>query len=738
MDSPEFDQTGFMLRQCLDIAEQANRRRGHVPKDHPLPHAVVNQFMRQRASNVRKIGQDNFMLQTSQLPHAYPPSVRLIDDLVSMPISQMELQKSHRGKKAVVRVITPQDTINAIMAIIEDEEGTAVLLQLYHQQSLTATNLEDKLRPNMVLIIKEPFFKAAGDGAYSIRVDHISDVVWLQDNDPRIPSKWKHQGSKTEPSAAVRVQGNMAVKNKQWAKAENLYSHAVRVAQTPEEGELAYLNRSLVNLQLQRPEKALEDALTATKGGRLDEKGLFREARALYELGKFTESVKKWHKLTQSYPQNMDARKELKRCEERVKEAETGEYNFAAMYKQAKATPPLIDCATYKGPVSVREVPGRGNGLFTTKPVKAGDLLLCEKAFAYCYADKDDPVGLRNMRILVQLDTKRVKLGGQAHLLTDIIQKLYHSPQAAEDFKALHHGDYPATTVTETDGKPVVDTFLVNRIINCNSFGAPRTSHGRYTFDGKIVRDIDHTTCGIWVLASRINHSCLGNCRRSFIGDMHIVRACEDLPAGTELRFPYQIPDPKATYDETQKLMSNWGFVCDCPWCLDCKSTTKKTLQKRNSLLDDLKTALKQIKDAPSEYPMLLTKISRLLKEAKATYPKREGAIHIDLMDGYFCLSHMLLSLNRLRDGAESIIKGLEVLGYDIVACPPRSGEKGLEIRRWGHVDNASVVALIRLQEAYEVIAPELCVKAGHYARILYGICTGTDTTIGDVFPQLK
>ncbi|KAJ8129663.1 hypothetical protein O1611_g3966 [Lasiodiplodia mahajangana] len=459
MNIPQIDSAFSMLQQCLDIAERANRRQGHVPKDHPHPRAVVNQFMRQRASKLAKVGYGNYQIQTSQMPHAYPPSVRLIDDLISIPISQMELQKYHRGKKAVLRVITPQDTLNAIMAVVEDEEGTAVLLQLYHQQSLTATNPEDMLRQNMVLVIKEPFFKAAGDGSYSIRADHVSDVVWLHDTDPRIPSKWKSQGSETETSTALRGQGNMAVKSKQWAKAENLYSHAVRVAKTPEEKELAYLNRSFVHLQLQRPEKALEDALNATKGGRLAEKGLFREARALYELGRFTESVEKWRMLTQSYPQNTDARKELKRCEERVKEAETGAYDFAAMYKQAKATPPIIDCATYKGPVAVREVHGcGGSGLFTTKPVKAGDLLLCEKAFAYCYADKDDPIGRRNMRILLQLDTKRVKRGGQAHLLTDIVQKLYHSPQASEGFRALYHGDYPAVTVTETDGKPVVDT----------------------------------------------------------------------------------------------------------------------------------------------------------------------------------------------------------------------------------------------------------------------------------------
>jgi len=42
---------------------------------------------------------------------------------------------------------------------------------------------------------------------------------------------------------------------------------------------------------------------------------------------------------------------------------------------------------------------------------------------------------------------------------------------------------------------------------------------------------------GIWIISSYINHSCISNCRRSFIGDMQIIRATQDLHADTELVF---------------------------------------------------------------------------------------------------------------------------------------------------------------------------------------------------------
>ncbi|KAI0903186.1 hypothetical protein F4823DRAFT_629616 [Ustulina deusta] len=677
------------------------------------------------------------MLKTTQVPSAYTPSVRMMDDLAPMAISQMELQKHHRGKKVTLRVMTPPDTMNAIMAIVEDEEGTAVLLQLYHQPKPPEVDPQEILRPDMVLIVKEPFFKSAADGAYNLRVDHLSDVAWLQDTDLRIPPKWREKPSKSEASAVIRGRGNVAVKSKQWGKAEKLYSHALRAAKTPDEKLFAYLNRSLVYLQLGRPEKALGDALAATQGGQPTEKGFFREARALYELGKFSESLEKWRVFTESYPQNEDAHTEFRRAEKRVQEAQTGEYDFAFMYKQAERTPPIIDCATYKGPVAVRKSNGRGSGLFVTKPVKAGDLLLCEKAFAYCYADKDDLIGRKNMSLLIQLDTKRSKFGGQAQLLTQIVQKLYHSPQVSEEFKALHHGDYTPVTVRNVDGQPVVDTFLVDRIISINSFGAPRTCHGAHIFAGQKPNEDDQTTCGVWLLASRINHDCLGNCRRSFIGDMQIVRACQDIPADAELSFAYRNFNQRTTYEETQKVISNWGFVCGCLWCLDRKSTTKKTLSTRNILLENIDAALKAAIGSTIVDLKLLEKIRRLLGQADKTYPTRHRALRLELWDGYLTLGFALISLNQPSDGIEAVIKGLEALGYDIIACPPRGGGTQLEIRRWGHVENACVRAFLHLYGAYKLIAPELCPKAKEYAKITYSICTGTDVTIGIVLPDL-
>lgn len=239
------------------------------------------------------------------------------------------------------------------------------------------------------------------------------------------------------------------------------YTNAIRSAKTTEEEQLAYLNRSLSNLRLGRPEKALEDAhKSTTDTANPGEKALYREAKALYSLGKFDLCMEKLMALVRSNPKNSDAWAEIRRVKDRLREENEGSYQFKKMYEQAKATPPLIDCATYAKPVAVRDSPGRGKGLFTTKQVKAGDLLLCEKAFAYSYAGDDSPIGRSNQTILMNLGNKYMCMGGQANLIGQVVQKIYHNHSGADAFTSLHHGDYVPVAESEVDGAPVVDTYV--------------------------------------------------------------------------------------------------------------------------------------------------------------------------------------------------------------------------------------------------------------------------------------
>ncbi|KAF5549502.1 TPR domain-containing protein [Fusarium mexicanum] len=488
----------------------------------------------------------------------------------------------------------------------------------------------------MVCILKEPFFKCATDGTYSLRVNHPGDIIWLDGADDRIPSHWRPSmvisgGNSTD----IRKQGNDAVQSKKWAEALRLYSSAIQAGQNVQERQLAFLNRSFINMNMDRTKQALLDAEKATNPAMPSEKSLFRKARALYELGDYQQSLEMLEKLTQSYPENKAASPEKDRLNERLNEQRTGKYKFKQMYKQAEKTPPLIDCATFSAPVEIRESPGRGKGLFTTKAVSAGELLLCEKAFSYSFAG---------------------------------------------------------------------DEFLVKKIASLNGFGAPRTSRESFLQATSSSRDmtsgkgLKHLTSGIWLLASRINHSCVGNCRRSFIGDMQIVRATKELPADTELFFCYRLPVPFESYQETQKGLNHWGFACNCELCLSKKSTSKSVFQRRKVLANDLKRLL----DHPGSGNE--AKLSRLMKALEKTYPtNNDSAIRLELWEPYFALGVHLLEDNQLNTAAKIILKGFEALGYSIIACPPNDivDQPRLEVERWGVANDAVPWAFSNLVHVY-------------------------------------
>jgi hypothetical protein len=63
----------------------------------------------------------------------------------------------------------------------------------------------------MVVVIKEPYFKFLDVGKYLVRVDHVSDVLWLTDGDERIPDVWQ---TKTVKKSAIewKVEGDEATK----------------------------------------------------------------------------------------------------------------------------------------------------------------------------------------------------------------------------------------------------------------------------------------------------------------------------------------------------------------------------------------------------------------------------------------------------------------------------------------------------------------------------------------------
>ena len=258
-----------------------------------------------------------------------------------------------------------------------------------------------------------------------------------------------------------------------------------------------------------------------------------------------------------------------------------------------------------------------------------------------------------------------------------------------------------------------------------NVFGCPRTSfESHFQTPKQEEKDKGYHTCGLFINASYINHSCDSNARRSFIGDMQIVRASRNLPAGTEITFWYHMPDHTIAYEKAQKKLENWGFKCTCTICEQNKSTKKNVKAKRAALLQDLIGAFEQRDGAD------LAKAERLLAAIEKTYPVPATEVpRLALWDPYLLLTRLYNSMNRQDKAIQTGCKVLQSLGFVIKRQDPSSLKSPFEVEQWGLMKDHVVETWVHLWTAYAQVAPNLCKKAEEYAKIAYKVCVGEDET---------
>lgn len=401
------------------------------------------------------------------LEASYPPSIQPSRDLQQMMINDLIRGEHHRGKRLLLRIIQVSWGCSTINAIVEDETGTQIVLQFFHCPNGLQGLAGDPIMMGQSFVLKEPFLHASNDpitpGKHCLRVDHITDVVWLDMSDSRLPTGWDSVATKYR-DMVVELGPRAWIANgaSDWADLVGFASDMIASAKNNEERRIGYLHRSVGNANLGRAEIALGDALKAMGCGGMHPQVLLYQARALSALGEYDKALSTLGDLTQRWPSMVGTANEIDSVNSRNQEHIEGEYNFGEMYRQAALVPPLIKCATFSSLVRVQPSSGRGMGLFTTHPVSAGDIVLCEKALGYAYSkygSTDPTTAATGLTYLHNAET--LFFGGQARLLSDLIQKLRYTPALLDEhqFSQLYHGDYkPVSAGSSVDGQPVVDT----------------------------------------------------------------------------------------------------------------------------------------------------------------------------------------------------------------------------------------------------------------------------------------
>ncbi|KAL4965471.1 uncharacterized protein BDV14DRAFT_199875 [Aspergillus stella-maris] len=493
-----------------------NHRRssnGQLPESQEFLHSLENLNL---AAGEGSHNDFNFITH----PQPYPPCTKPIADLKRVTLRDCALKTRHNDSYLVLRAIYSVAS-GRVLVNAEDQDGDLVVLYVSGQEEVLVINAE--LRGGTVMVIKQPCVGVVRGRARAIRVDHVSDVVFLPLYDEHVPACWR--SSTSIPGVSVnswKEEGNLYFRQKRYREAIESYSKGLETSSTVAEAVPIRSNRALAYIRSQQFDHALHDAEQLLAENNMHEKALQRKAAALYYLGQFRESCDTYKALARAYPENKAVKDEFNRAIARLSEHQSGKFPFQQMQQAAENNPRgTLDYATYVGPVAVQPTESCGNGLFTTAPVKAGDLLFCEKAIVYH------------------------PNGNKAKLRGFLVQKLYKTPSLHSKIADLDHGEYQRVELTEVDGKPVVDSFLVSSILERNCFKCPHSSaktlrHAQRIGEASVPER--SRALGLWLLASSISHSCVENANSSFIGDMMILRAVNDIDENTEITITCTSP----------------------------------------------------------------------------------------------------------------------------------------------------------------------------------------------------
>ncbi len=394
--------------------------------------------------------------------------------------------------------------------------------------------------------------------------------------------------------------GNAAFKNNDYVLALQAYTDGLNACKEGDDvfRQVLYRNRSLVYTYLERYEQAANDAITAIANDDGNEndtnsnvKALYRAGRAFYCLDDFSQAQSYFAKLVQIAPADVDGPKELARTVKRLEESKGGNYDFVAMKDAIKKGKKHLDHGSFTTNVEVRYCGDKGRGLFATKDIQAGELVLVEKAFATVF--ESDMVSKNN--------TGEGWEDSQAIIFWNILQKALRNQIQRQRLLKLFAGDQPPgpsfrnsdvdMSVSETGATnepAAVDNLHVMAVFKHNCFDC---SSGVSIDQTHTNKRSDFESVGLWIMASYFNHACDANALRNFLGDFIVVRATKFIPQGHEVTLAYR--PPRIDYVETQETLQRiWNFRCNCAMCMAESKTSDTRRKERQDLVQKIKAFL--------------------------------------------------------------------------------------------------------------------------------------------------
>ncbi|KAL2350363.1 hypothetical protein BJ546DRAFT_925583 [Cryomyces antarcticus] len=718
-----------LSRQLEDqraLRNAAKAHRGLKPVDKPPKTVLLAMHSNLLASQLLTNSQGQ--LEVSVVGEAYAPSFVALRDLRKATIRDLVLETHHRGTVLIVKVLTLPLITTSIIVVVEDEHGEAERLALYNQDPLTSPLTV--CSRGLIVAVKEPYLEANPAGGHLIRVDHVSDLLLLSPIDEIVPSGLRPDVMEVDVQdpSKCRVEGNKALGRKDFFGAITYYTTGLSVSNSLDYATKAilYRNRAQAYLILKRFESAKADAEASLLIEKDNIKSLYRAAQSAYELGQYEECSSRLKALLHIDAGNSDGLRELRRVQSRLLEQNTGSYDFLKMSEAVTRVNVRLDHASFTGRTIVRPAGTCGRGLFTTVSLKAGDLILCEKAFAATYGDDIK----YNHNITYNLNTNRVCAGTAVALSVELIQKAYRNPSLGSKLVDLCSGSYGKTGNEQCvfDGVPVVDTFLIQHILEHNVFHCSRTRSSDEQHEARSARSAAHaylTPAALWLQASYINHSCSYNSIRSFVGDMIILQATRDIPKDTEITLAYVEPETDVR-ERRRMLQRQWNFRCDCSLCIVQAKQSDTIQNKRLTLKQELSADFEQNQRPAGLSDDDILRLEELTQLVKGTYDTTSDEPRLALVSPLLWLAAAYSSRRDHSKRLEHALAAVRSLGFVVDIS-----SSGVTVNSSnGLLTLQAIDALMHASRAYDgkgerAVARNLECVARRFYVICFGECRG-------------
>lgn len=695
LSTHEADKQGAeeVLRRARIAAEISAKERGKKIKDMPSREYLLLAQLNYAARAERMTGDGFARLLSTTITSEHPPCNLELKDAKAIQIKDLRAEQLHFDSYIVFRYLKPSPAFHSsnrkrltsstrtisvpvrqapLIVVAEDHAGDATMVTLYNI-NIDGGDDQRFMPVNTYFIVRAPLYKMSGLGVYALRVDHPSDCIRVCPGHPEaIRSVWarpEYNARHVETDAnKLKEEGGKLFAAGKFQAALDTYNMALERIPFNHQCDMwlkLFCNRVVTHLKMGRYEGVLGDTTFLLPVYPDTRRPLFLQARAYYNLRDFEAARKAWVAYLSFAPNEKDGQKHMKMTMTRLDEEKKGNYNFKQMSTDATQSKfPRLDYADYLAAVEVKNsklVKGQ-RGLFARQDFKQGDLVLCEKAFRICY--KDEIINQTTINTV----RNRFYKGPESRLPSMVTQFLFDNPSLAPRFLNLYCCRKPIGTGLSPalrDGEPLIDAFTVSSILESNAFKVERVAR---RLGGAGIVETDSKTIGsdtgIWIEASYINHSCLANVSRSFVGDMMVIRAQRAIKKGEELLHTY-VPAHN-TAEQKKKAFKAMGFTCKCDVCKVQNGVTERERQQRQKAMEQFDKLLQRTIDngkVPTQ--PLVNDLRGIINKLIESHTKREYCF--DLIKPYEMLFGMNYYLKKYSDCIKDLRHMLRLIsGTDI------------------------------------------------------------------------